>query len=439
MTNPWTSLHAALNLPKGVLTYEHIVQAVTAEVGEDAGLDWKRDLPQRGKVHETTKDIAAMANSGGGVIVYGVAEDSAGRAESISPVSVIEADRLMILSAAAAAQPMVPGLKLYPLSSSEESEVGVVVAIVPGSPNAPHLVGQKHLYGAPVRNGPTTIWLDERSIERAYAERFSLRSSRNDLLETMVEDLKDRLDLPDQTWLLGVATPLAPTSKHSDVNRQEVYEMLKASRRRSVEMTQKDGDLDRPLSRIRHSPERLKVGRRRLIAETAFIEGPDNRSEEAHVEIHHDGSVGVALKSDQGHETFRFGRPKEILPKGEYQEILEWTVESFAADIVSLAYEAMQKGQNAGAFGLRIEATRSGTQPFILVGPRRSGGVLLDPSQVGQDYSGRTIPRLHPVESEILPSDTEEDLLAIARSMALEIIEQFGAESLHYLSLPTTT
>lgn len=437
MSNPWTPLHAALDLPKGPLTYEHIVKAVAAEVGEEAGLDWKQQLPGRGKVPETTKDIAAMANSGGGVIVYGVAESS-GRAEVISPVSLLETARSTVLVAAAAARPIVQGMILVPLSSSEDSDEGIVVAIIPGSPDAPHLVGQGPMFGVPVRNGSTTIWLDERAIERAYAERLSLRSSRKELLESMVEDLKDRLDLPNQTWLVAVATPLAPTRQHKDLGRQEVSEMLKASRRRAVQMTPKHGDLDRPLSRIHYGTGRLRTGRRRLIAETVYINGPDARSDEAHVEIHHDGSIGLALKSDQSHETFRFSRPKVTLSKNDYREILEWTVETFAADIVSLAYEAMQKGWNAGPVGLRIEAARDGQQPFILVGLNRHNGVLLDQSQVGQDPNGRTIPRIHPVESEILPSDTEEDILGIARSMALEILEQFGAESLHYLSAPAT-
>lgn len=437
MSNPWTPLHAALNLPKGPLTYEHVVQAVDAGVGEVAGLDWKQELPGRDGVVETTKDISAMANSGGGVIVYGVAESS-GRAVSITPVSVLEADRARVRVAASAARPIVPGMDLIPLVSPEDSEKGVIVAIIPGSPDAPHLVGQGHMFGAPVRNGATTIWLDERAIERAYAERFSLRRSRNDVLMGMVEDLKDRLHLPGQTWLLGVATPLAPSSQHGDLSRQEVAEMLMASRNRSSEMTGGVPNLDRPLSRIQFNPERLKVGRRRLIAETLYVEGPDARSDEAHAEIHHDGSIGLAQKSDQSHSTVRFSRPTVALGEGAYKEILEWTVETFAADIVSLAYEAMQKSQNGGAIGLRIETIGEGEQPFILVGLNRSHGILWDQSQVGQNPDGRTIPRVHPVESEILPSDTQEDLLSIARSMALEIIEQFGAGSLHVLSEPTT-
>lgn len=66
MSNPWAPLHAALDLTKEPLTYEHLVKALAAEVGEEAGRDWKQELPGRDGVAETTKDIAAMANSEGG-------------------------------------------------------------------------------------------------------------------------------------------------------------------------------------------------------------------------------------------------------------------------------------------------------------------------------------------------------------------------------------
>lgn len=439
MSNPWTPLHAALTLSKGPLAYEHIVQAVSAGVVEEAGLDWKQELPQRGNVDETTKDIAAMANSGGGIIIYGVAESS-GRAESVSHVSVVEADRSMILAAAAQAHPMVQGMELHALPGSEGSVEGVVVAIVPGSPNAPHMVGQKHLYGAPVRNGPTTVWLDERAIERAYSERFNLRSSRNSLMVAMADDLRDRLSLINgETWLVGVATPLAPLSRQSDLSRSEASELLNLGEAHSRKMIGKAAEFSWALGEVESLPELLRVGRRRWVAETIYRDGPDSRSEDVHAELHHDGSIGLAIKTNPAYETVRFTRPTVPLDKESYKEILDVAVETFAADIVSLTYEAMQKCQNAGTFSLRIEAAREGKAPFVLIGLDHGRPSWFIGDEVGQDPKGRTIPRFHPVESEIRPSDTEEDLVGIARSLALEIVEQFGTQSLHYLALPTTT
>lgn len=439
MLNPWTPLHAALSLPKGPLTFEHIERAVAAGLHEAADLDWKQELPGRGGAPETSKDIAAMANSGGGVIVYGVAETS-GRAESINAVSTLEADRAVVLAAAAAARPIVQGMQMVALASSESVATGVVVAIVPGSPNAPHMVGEGSRLGVPARNGSTTIWLDERAIERAYSERFNLRASRHDLVLAMVDDLRDRLSVTNgETWLVGVATPLSPLGRLGELSREEAHEILTLGNKRSASMFLDGLMMAGALGDVGRRADVLRVGRRRWIAETIYVQNPDDRSDEAHAEIHHDGSVGLAVKTDQTFESVRFGRPDVPLPKGDYQEVLEWAVETFAADIVSLAYEAMQKGQYAGAFSLRIEAVRGGERPFILVGPSRAKGFVANTSQIGQDPNGRTLPRVHSVESEILPSDTEGDLLGIARSIALQIVEQFGAESLHYLASPSTT
>ncbi|WP_269940099.1 AlbA family DNA-binding domain-containing protein [Arthrobacter sp. HY1533] len=399
-------------------------------------MDWKQELPGRGGVPETSKDIAAMANSGGGVIVYGVAETS-GRAESINLVSTQESDRAVVLSAAAAVRPIVQGMDLVPLASSADASTGVVVAIVPGSSNAPHLVGEGSRLGVPARNGATTIWLDERAIERAYSERFNLRASRLDLLSSMVNDLGDRLSTNNgETWLVGVATPLSPLSRPSELSRNEAHEILTLGNRRSASMIREGLTLTGTLGDVGRRPDALRVGRRRWIAETIYVRNPDDRSDEAHAEIHHDGSVGLAMKTDQTYESVRFGMPDVPLPKGDYQEVTEWAVEIFAADIVSLAYEAMQKSQNAGGFSLRIDSLRSGEQPFILVGLNHSRRFGASTSQVGQDPNGRTLPRVHAVESEILPSDSEEDLIGVARSIALEVVEQFGAESLYYLSMP---
>ena len=62
--------------PPGPLTDEMIDEAVSQGVAETDDLDWKSSLPPASGLPQTDfpKDIAAMANSGGGVIAYGVTE-----------------------------------------------------------------------------------------------------------------------------------------------------------------------------------------------------------------------------------------------------------------------------------------------------------------------------------------------------------------------------
>ena len=56
-----------------------IEAAIAQRLEEQSDLDWKLDFPHVAKPdgkEEFAKDVAAMANSGGGLLVYGIAEDS---------------------------------------------------------------------------------------------------------------------------------------------------------------------------------------------------------------------------------------------------------------------------------------------------------------------------------------------------------------------------
>lgn len=73
----FTALHRALGLPPGPLTDAMLDEAVAADVSETDDLHWKWELPPVSNLSQTDvpKDIAAMADSGGGMIVYGVEEE----------------------------------------------------------------------------------------------------------------------------------------------------------------------------------------------------------------------------------------------------------------------------------------------------------------------------------------------------------------------------
>lgn len=73
----FTSLHRYLGDAPGPLTGAMIDRAIAKRLREADDLDWKSKLPPLGAVPNSDfpKDVAAMANSGGGALVFGVTEN----------------------------------------------------------------------------------------------------------------------------------------------------------------------------------------------------------------------------------------------------------------------------------------------------------------------------------------------------------------------------
>jgi hypothetical protein len=74
----WSRIHAELGVSPTLLTHDMVVRAVEAGLAEGDDLDWKQALPPEveKKRLEFAKDVAAMANTRGGLIVYGVREST---------------------------------------------------------------------------------------------------------------------------------------------------------------------------------------------------------------------------------------------------------------------------------------------------------------------------------------------------------------------------
>jgi hypothetical protein len=95
----WTPVHAALGETSTTLDFVLIDRECRRHVSERTNLDWKQQRPLTAPADqrearlnqrlELAKDIAAMANSGGGMIVYGIAETrraSTSAADHVEPV-----------------------------------------------------------------------------------------------------------------------------------------------------------------------------------------------------------------------------------------------------------------------------------------------------------------------------------------------------------------
>ena len=125
----FTAIHRALGVAPGPLTNDLLDAAVTAGVAETDDLDWKSALPPASGVPNTDfpKDVAAMANSCGGLIVFGVDEEQKAATDRVDVGEVSETyERTLRSAAITAISPPVFGLGIDTVTSPEGKRAVIV-------------------------------------------------------------------------------------------------------------------------------------------------------------------------------------------------------------------------------------------------------------------------------------------------------------------------
>lgn len=189
-----------------------IDDAIDAQVEEGDQLDWKSKLPEAKELAkgEFPKDVAAFANSGGGILVYGVKED---QRKATARVDVGEIDenyeRTLRRVAVSNIHPPVFGLDVVPLG---EPGNRVLAVVVPPSPEVPHMIYRGEYFGAPIRNHADTEWMGERHLETLYRTRFEQRRSTDTALLELYDEIAAGRDTQNRAWLVIVGQPRTPTA-----------------------------------------------------------------------------------------------------------------------------------------------------------------------------------------------------------------------------------
>lgn len=205
----FTALHRSLGLAPSQLTDDILNQAIAAAVTETDDLDWKSELPPQNGLTQTDvpKDIAAMANSGGGMIVYGVTEkEKAATGRKDTGDFTEDHERTFRRVAVTAITPPVFGLKIHRLGDNPCA----VAVIVPASVDGPHLVFRGEYFGAPIRNHADTEWMKERQIETMYRARFDEQRRSTEAIDSLYAEAAAGRNTGNRAWLIAVAHPRIP-------------------------------------------------------------------------------------------------------------------------------------------------------------------------------------------------------------------------------------
>jgi hypothetical protein len=138
-----------MHLPADFLSISqsHLEALIAAREEEGPHIEFKRDIPQNwrdNEKHELAADASAFSNAGGGDLIFGIDEDSQGRASALVPQALGNADQAAIRIQdilLSQTEPRLPGTRVRAIPVSVGDVDGhVVVVRIPPSWQSPHRV-----------------------------------------------------------------------------------------------------------------------------------------------------------------------------------------------------------------------------------------------------------------------------------------------------------
>nr|WP_012476901.1 ATP-binding protein [Streptomyces sp. 44030]ABC67333.1 hypothetical protein pRL1.4c [Streptomyces sp. 44030] len=423
----WSRIHVELGLGPSALTYDMVRRAVEAGIAEAEDLDWKQALVPptvEKKWWEFAKDVAAMANTRGGLIVFGVRED-AERAAGLVGVANGDDERQRLRSYALRwVRPVISELVIESLDDEENGDPGLIVVFVPPSPDAPHVVGEKNEMGVPYRSGPHTEWMFEAALERAYRDRFARQADDRAALRALTDGLvPELLNLADSVWLAVATRPTTspppqasrPDREHAAGTMRTALELASAVLGARTERFQVlSGDDSGFLSHPRTGLRRWTFRSHRLAV------NPRARVDWAMVELHHDGSTALAVNL----ATFLYG--VQIIEEKRLRDVLPVPivkVDGLLAEAVAVASTHVRRLGGTGTILARAVLLTTPEKPLVAVDRVIPGNI----SPVG------VVTEMWPVRVPLAVEaafDADGDIPALhaaVRQLAEDIHQQFGS------------
>lgn len=428
----FTPIHRALGLEPGNLTMNDINQVIAGKVEETADLDWKKkfySIQNNAVMEEVAKDIAAMANSGGGWIVFGIKEDGENNAaSSVNPIQWSADNERQIRNIAySKIGPPVVGIEFSKIPCGENPDDGYVVLMhIPDSVDAPHFARKgDDAFRAPWRNGPHTEFMTERDIERGFRERFQRGVEQEKTLQGYFEQAAEALNPEEGVFLAIAAVPVTPKISAGPVDRKTViqhtnlwaYSYLIASRRGNCSKEEK---IETEFNFIWNQGEHVKGMRRWVIRNL-----PQTIAGKYRKYLHDDGTLAGAYQLGG---VYNKASASNQYPVGKPNHCRSKDIESALIDFFSLLREHAKERRVSGGFRIRVGLVGDSNSPILVRTFEGSINILMD-----EKYS-EPINRFQPVSTFIDPLTPIEDILPPLRTLALDIVNQGGIQNLQIIA-----
>jgi hypothetical protein len=357
-------LEALFGVPLDDLKTAHIQQLVTNAVTEAFDLDYKRTTygSSDGDKRALRVDVAALANTAGGVIVIGVAEDTQARAAAAPGVPLSDGEIGRMRQIVAPGVSPMPVLDILSIPDETDPALGFYVIAVPRSPSAPHavLVGDSLRY--PKRNGATTRYLSEPELAMAYRDRTAGGARQKSRIAEIETEAIDRLTL-NGPWLVLSLVPDLPGDLLISASTYGTFENEMRGRR-ALQMGSSQF-------------MRTSVGRGRFLADGG---GRTPLAEWCSLELHTDGSGVFGLRLWDMYEGKR--QEGQSVTNLVADESLAWTM---MGGLVWLGSHAQGRAAAGGNAVVRAQLVPESGASSMEIGHTRFFGTAETRSAVGQD------------------------------------------------------
>jgi len=387
--------------------------AVAVGLAETDDLDWKDRLPPTKALNETDfpKDVAAMANSGGGTLVYGV-EESGKKATTRRPVGVLTEVHERTLRAAAfnAVSPPVFGLEIHRIGEPGNE---VVAVVVPPSIDGPHLIYREKYFGAPIRNDADTEWMKERQIEQLYRARFDERSRSDSALVSLYAEAVAGRNVQYRAWLIAVARPRVPFTPRSRPTRDDARKMIAEAERSTLTWVGRAGI--HPIESVTRKSPRPGLRRWNFVDTTTG----ESKWRESWMAVHHDASVSLVTAIGGQRSSW-------------HAELTGWQIDSAAIEAAVSDFMALVRAvgdhHGIGEYEARVGIEHASESPMLIE--------TVDGN--GRHFNASTIPLavFTPVTATVLTDASPLDFYWQVHDLAEDCINEGGISAVRLISPP---